>query len=55
MTRKARRDMVNGDNSEMLRAMEDGRVRVTGNFAVALWFNEAMKSLAPKPARRLER
>ena len=40
---EARRVLMNPDDSEMLRAMEDGRVRVQGNFAIALWFNEAMK------------
>ncbi len=48
---EARRVMMNADDSEMLRAMEDGRVRVKGNFAVALWFNEAMKIARAKPAQ----
>ncbi len=46
----AARVMMNADDSEMLRAMEDGRVRIRGNFAVALWFNEAMKIARTKPA-----
>ena len=52
---EARRVMMNADDSEMLRAMDDGRVRVKGNFAVALWFNEAMKIARAKPARTPER
>ncbi len=47
----ARRVLMNPDESEMLRAMEDGRVRVQGSFLVALWFNEAMKIAKTKPAQ----
>ena len=51
----AMRVMTNSDDSEMLRAMEDGRVRVKGKFAVALWFNEAMNIAQTKPAPRPKR
>jgi hypothetical protein len=35
--------LTNPDETEMLRAIEDGRCRMRGSFLVALWFNEAMK------------
>lgn len=37
------------DPTEMLRAMDDGRCRMAGEFRVGLWFNEAMK-LARRPS-----
>jgi hypothetical protein len=36
------------DETEMLRAFEDGRLRMEGRFLLALWFNEVMK-LARNP------
>jgi hypothetical protein len=35
--------MLNKDETEILRAMEDGRVRMKGSFLVGMWFNEAIK------------
>jgi len=37
------RAMTNRDESELLRAVEDGRCRLRGRFLVALWFNEAVR------------
>jgi hypothetical protein len=42
--------LASRDETEMLRAIEDGRLRMRGRFLVALWFNEVMK-LARSPAR----
>ncbi|MCY1557131.1 hypothetical protein D9M68_939520 [compost metagenome] len=39
----ALRVMQSRDETDMLRAVEDGQCRLQGRFAVALWFNEAMK------------
>jgi hypothetical protein len=35
--------LTSRDETEMLRAVEDGRLRMRGRFLVALWFNEVMK------------
>lgn len=35
--------MLSRDETDMLRAVEAGQCRMQGRFAVALWFNEAMK------------
>lgn len=35
------------DESLMLRSLENGRCRLNGRFAVALWFNELMKLCRP--------
>lgn len=37
------RVMLSTDETDMLRAVEAGQCRMQGRFAVALWFNEAMK------------
>ena len=37
------RALMNSDETELLRAIEDGRCRMQGSFLIALWFNEAMK------------
>jgi hypothetical protein len=37
------RALTNKDETELLRAIEDGRCRLQGSFLIALWFNEAMK------------
>lgn len=39
----ALRVMLSRDETDMLRAVEAGQCRLQGRFAVALWFNEAMK------------
>lgn len=39
----ALRVMLSRDETDMLRAIEAGQCRLQGRFAVALWFNEAMK------------
>lgn len=39
----ALRVMLSHDETDMLRAIEAGQCRLQGRFAVALWFNEAMK------------
>jgi len=41
--------LTSRDETELLRAFEDGRLRLQGRFQVALWFNEVMK-LARNPA-----
>ena len=48
---EARRALMSSDESDIIRAMEDGRCRVRGSFAVALWFNEAMKIAHTKSAK----
>lgn len=35
--------LTSRDETDVLRAFEAGRLRMKGEFAVALWFNEAMK------------
>lgn len=40
---EAFRTLASRDETELLRALEDGRCRLKGNFLVALWFNEAIK------------
>lgn len=42
--------LASGDETELLRAAEDGRCRLQGSLAVALWFNEAMKIARNPPA-----
>jgi len=42
--------LIRGDETELLRAFEDGRLRMQGQFLVALWFSEVMK-LARNPER----
>jgi len=44
--------LISRDESSMLRSLEDGSCRLSGHFAVALWFNEAMKLARPAHARR---
>lgn len=39
----ALRVMLSRDETDMLRAVEGGQCQLQGRFAVALWFNEAMK------------
>lgn len=39
----ALRVMLSRDETDMLRAVETGHCQLQGRFAVALWFNEAMK------------
>ncbi|WP_233809273.1 hypothetical protein [Paraburkholderia sp. HP33-1] len=39
--------LASRDESAMLRSLEDGSCRLGGRFAVALWFNEAMKLARP--------
>jgi hypothetical protein len=39
----ALRVMLSRDETDMLRAVEAGHCQLQGRFAVALWFNEAMK------------
>lgn len=45
--------LTSGDETELLRATEDGRCRLQGSLAVALWFNEAMKIARNLPARQV--
>lgn len=40
------------DESSMLRSLEEGLCRLNGRFAIALWFNEAMKIARPVGAHR---
>ena len=42
-SREAVSVMLNRDETEILRAMEDGRCRLQGSFLTAMWFNEAVK------------
>ncbi|MFI4938917.1 MAG: hypothetical protein ACHP7O_01010 [Burkholderiales bacterium] len=42
-SRQAVSAMLSKDETEILRAMEDGRCRLQGSFLVGLWFNEAVK------------
>jgi hypothetical protein len=42
-SREAVSVMLNRDETEILRAMEDGRCRLQGSFLVGMWFNEAIK------------
>lgn len=35
--------MLSKDETEILRAMEDGRCRMQGSFLIGMWFNEAVK------------
>jgi len=42
-SREAVRVMLNKDETEILRAMEDGRCRLKGSFMIGMWFNEAIK------------
>jgi len=39
----ALRALTSRDESELLRAVEDGRCQLRGRFLVALWFNEAVR------------
>ncbi len=39
--------LTSRDETELLRAYEDGRLRLQGRFLVALWFNEVMKLARP--------
>ncbi|MCY1455987.1 hypothetical protein D9M71_731690 [compost metagenome] len=42
-SRDAVKVMLSKDETDILRAFEGGQCRMQGRFAVALWFNEAMK------------
>jgi hypothetical protein len=42
-SREAVSVMLNKDETEILRAMEDGRCRLKGSFLIGMWFNEAVK------------
>jgi hypothetical protein len=42
-SREAVSVMLNKDETEILRAMEDGRCRMQGSFLIGMWFNEAIK------------
>jgi hypothetical protein len=42
-SKEAVRVMRSADETEIIRAMEDGRCRLDGSFLVGMWFNEAMK------------
>ncbi|BCG24651.1 hypothetical protein TUM18999_28420 [Pseudomonas tohonis] len=46
-SRDAVKVMLSRDETDMLRAVEAGQCRMQGRFAVALWFNEAMKIARP--------
>jgi len=35
--------MMSRDESDLMRALEDGQCELAGSFLVAMWFNEAMK------------
>lgn len=39
--------MTSGDETDLLRAFEQGACRMQGRFMVALWFNEVMKFARP--------
>jgi len=41
------KSMTSRDETELLRAFEDGLCRMRGRFIVALWFNEMMKLARP--------
>ncbi len=43
------RAMTSRDETDLLRALEDGKCAMSGRFTVALWFNEAMKIARMKP------
>ena len=42
-SRDAFRALTSRDETELFRAVEDGRLRLRGQFQVALWFNEAVR------------
>lgn len=42
-SRQAISVMLSKDETEILRAMEDGRCRMQGSFLIGMWFNEAVK------------
>lgn len=42
-SRQAVSVMLSKDETEILRAMEDGRCRMQGSFLIGMWFNEAVK------------
>jgi hypothetical protein len=39
----AARVMTSRDETDLMRALEDGQCELAGSFLVAMWFNEAMK------------
>ncbi|NBU36505.1 MAG: hypothetical protein EBS35_08020 [Bacteroidetes bacterium] len=39
--------MLSKDETDLLRAFEDGKYRMKGDFTIALWFNEVMKLAKP--------
>lgn len=39
--------MLSKDETDLLRAFEDGKYRMKGDFTVALWFNEVVKLAKP--------
>jgi hypothetical protein len=42
-SKDAVRVMMSHDESDLMRALEDGSCEFDGSFLVAMWFNEAMK------------
>lgn len=46
-SKKAVKTMISRDETEIIRAVEDGFCVMNGKFLVALWFNEAMKISRP--------
>jgi len=42
-SKDAARVMMSRDETDVMRALEDGQCQLTGSFLVAMWFNEAMK------------
>jgi hypothetical protein len=48
------RMLTSGDETDLLRAVEDGYCRMRGRFIVALWFNEVMKLARGRVAAGLE-
>jgi hypothetical protein len=48
----ALRVMTSADESDLMRAFNDGLCRMQGRFNVALWLNEAIKIARPKKGRK---
>lgn len=42
-SKDAARAMMSRDETDLMRALENGQCELAGSFLVAMWFNEAMK------------